>query len=132
MNRELWKEMMSEADDKIDLDKWSHSTKLYVELLGETAMMFKGMEECAEMQQAISKCYRNAVAMKSSTYKDDPNKISAEYDDSVDNLTEEMGDVVLQIFNICTIFGIDVFDVIRAANVKVDYGNIVANEKKVK
>ena len=131
MKKELWEKLMSEVDSKIDLDEWQKSSKSYINMLGKTTMLFKAVEECSEMQQAISKCYRNELAIENASYKDGDSAYNA-FVDSVENLTEEMGDVILQIFNICQVFDIDVFDVIRAANVKVEYGKMMEENKMVK
>lgn len=130
MEKELWWKMMSEADSKINLEEWTVSAKSYIERLGKTTMLFKAVEECAELGQAISKCYRLSAAM--GVIETPSEELSSEYNISLDNLKEEMGDVVLQIFNICTVFNIDVFDVIRAANVKVTYGNIMIENDTVR
>jgi NTP pyrophosphatase (non-canonical NTP hydrolase) len=73
------------------------------------------MEECGELIQAISKCYRDEIT---GSYKDRNTHLF--------NLTEECADVILNIFRLCTLYGVDEEFLMKVLAVKVErYRNYV-------
>lgn len=83
-------------DDEIDI-KDDHIVKLYLQE-GHNNLLMISMEECAELQKAISKYYRG--------------------NDNLDNLTEEMAHVLICIDSLAHMLGIPKYKIQNEINKK--------------
>lgn len=102
MERTEFLKAFSNSSSEINEDRINSILKANTDYIGDggTTNIIISMEECAELQQALSKFLRG---------KGD-----------IINLTEECADVLLSIYYIKQLYGVTDDDINKAINVKID------------